>query len=74
MYAGDGQSFVHPRLTCLGRQAMLTTAATKQSLAKVAHLARMGAEAAQLAAISPIFLAIAHGDDPESSTRLLSCE
>jgi hypothetical protein len=53
---------------------ILTTAAIEQSLAKVTHLARMGAEAAQLAAISPISLAIVHGDDPDSSTPLLSCE
>lgn len=52
----------------------LTTATIEDSLAEVAHLARMGAEAAQLAAVSPLSLTIVHRDDPDSSTRLLSCE
>jgi hypothetical protein len=52
----------------------LTAAAIEQSLAEVAHPARRGAEAAQLAAVSPIFLAIAKHDDPDDSRWLLSCE
>jgi 6,7-dimethyl-8-ribityllumazine synthase len=74
MHAGGGQSLVHGDFKRPVIQAVLTSAAIEQSLAKVTHPARMGAEATQLAAVSPISLAIAHGDDPDGAARLLSCE
>ena len=65
----------HSSILITGPHAcVLTATAIEQSLAEVAHPARLGAGAAQLAAVSPMFLPIAKRDSPDESKRLLACD